>query len=155
MRNLPPLLPYAFMVWYLIKLWAWLQNPLQIGCCISLCLVWCAGTLPHTFGVELSLTTTQILYSGSISFSSNSHDNIKLRWNTWSHVLFVDSFYYMTYLTLGDQTLGHQLKCQLYFLIGCVFLVEHRHWNYYHANTQRPDKLGHSPVLFRDPHMVS
>jgi len=34
--------------------------------------------------------------------------------------------------------------------MGCVFLAGHRHLICYHANTQRPDMLGHSRVLFRD-----
>ena len=87
MPSLPPLIPYAFMVWYLINLWPWLQIPFQIWCCRSLSLVWCHSSLPHIFCVVLSLTTTQTWYSGSISFSWNCHVNIKLRWHTVSKVL--------------------------------------------------------------------
>ena len=153
MPSLPPFLPYGFVAWYLIKLWPWLQIPFQMGSCRSPSLVWCCGKVPHVFCVVLILTATQTWYSGSTSFSWNDHDNIKLQWHSVSRALdnmycFFFSFYYFTYFTLGDR-----FKCQLYLLMACVFLAEHRHLNCYHTNTQRPayDMLGHSPVLLKRP----
>jgi hypothetical protein len=57
-----------------------------------------------------------------------------------------------------EYLLGDIKKLHLYLLMACAFLMFYsRHLNCYQPDTQIPanDMLGHSPVYFRNQHMVS